>query len=42
MFVNACTFLGHRISSDGISVEEDKVKSMKEWPTPKIVKDVQI
>ena len=35
MFVNTCAFLGHRISSDGISVEEDKIKEIKEWPTLK-------
>ena len=34
-------FLGYRISLDGLGMEEDKVKSILEWPTPKNVKEVQ-
>ena len=41
MFTNKCTFLGHQITPNGISVEEDKIKAIKEWPTPKNVKDIQ-
>ena len=34
-------FLGHRISSEGIHVMQDKVRAIEEWPIPKSVKDVQ-
>jgi len=33
--------LGNRISSDGISVKEDKIKVIKELPTPKNLKDIE-
>jgi hypothetical protein len=28
-------FLGYVISAKGIEVDEEKVKAIKEWPTPK-------
>ena len=34
-------FLGVVIGPDGIKMEEEKVKDVLEWPTPKYVKDVQ-
>jgi len=34
-------FLGVVIESEGIKMEEDKVKEVIDWPTPKCVKDVQ-
>jgi len=34
-------FLGVIIGPDGIKMEEEKVKRVLEWPTPKGVKDVQ-
>jgi len=34
-------FLGVVIGRDGIKIEEEKVKSVLDWPTPKCVKDVQ-
>jgi len=34
-------FLGVIIGLDGIKMEEEKVKGIVEWPTPKCVKDVQ-
>ena len=34
-------FLGYVISADGIHVDEDKVRAVREWPTPKIVSDVR-
>ena len=34
-------FLGVVIGADGIKMEEEKVKSVLDWPTPKCVKDVQ-
>jgi len=34
-------FLGVVIREDGIKMEEEKVKGVLDWPTPKCVKDVQ-
>ena len=33
-------FLGYLVSADGIHVDEDKVRAVREWPTPKTVSDV--
>jgi len=34
-------FLGVVIGEEGIKMEEEKVKGVLDWPTPKCVKDVQ-
>ena len=34
-------FLGFVVSTKGIEVDEEKVKAIKEWPTPKGAGDVQ-
>ncbi|XP_054154595.1 uncharacterized protein LOC128953145 [Oppia nitens] len=34
-------YLGHIVSSDGIKPDEDKIKSVKAFPIPKKVRDVQ-
>jgi len=34
-------FLGVVIGQEGIKIEEEKVKGVLDWPTPKCVKDVQ-
>jgi len=34
-------FLGVVIRLEGIKMEEEKVKEVLDWPTPKCVKDVQ-
>jgi len=34
-------FLGVVIEPDRIKIEEEKVKGVLDWPTPKCVKDVQ-
>ena len=34
-------FLGVVIGPGGIKIEEEKVKGVLEWPTPKLVKDIQ-
>jgi len=34
-------FLGVVIGPEGIKMEEEKVKEILEWPTPKCVKDIQ-
>ena len=39
--VREVEFLGVTIGPEGIKMEEEKVKRVLEWPTPKGVKDVQ-
>jgi hypothetical protein len=34
-------FLGYVISTKGIEVDEEKVKAIKEWPTPKSITEVK-
>ena len=34
-------FLGYVVSADGIHVDEDKVRAVREWPTPKTMSDVR-
>ena len=34
-------FLGYVVSSEGIKVDEEKVKAIQEWPTPKNMSDVR-
>ena len=34
-------FLGVVIGPEGIKMEEEKVKGVPDWPTPKCVKDIQ-
>ena len=34
-------FLRYMVSVDEIHVDEDKVRVVREWPTPKTVSDVQ-
>ena len=36
-FQQSISFLGHVVSGKGISMEEDKVKAIKEWPAPTTV-----
>ena len=38
---NSLEFLGFVVSSDGIRMAEDKLSAIKNWPTPRKVKDVQ-
>jgi transposase InsO family protein len=33
-FKQSISFLGHVISGEGISMEQDKVKAIEDWPTP--------
>ena len=40
-FVTKTNFLGFIISEDGVSMDPKKVAAVREWPTPKNVKDVQ-
>ena len=34
-------FLGHTITTDGISVDEDKVRAIQEWPVPQNVSELR-
>ena len=38
---NSLLFLGYVVSSEGIKVDEEKVKAIREWPTPKNANDVR-
>ena len=38
---NSLLFLGYVVSSEGIKVDEEKVKVVRECPTPKNVSDVR-
>ncbi|KAH9724552.1 hypothetical protein KPL70_007529 [Citrus sinensis] len=38
---NQIVFLGYAVSAKGIEVDEEKVKAIKEWPTPKSVSEVR-
>ena len=40
-FKKKIKYLGHIVSKDGISVDPDKVKAVKDWPTPKDNTEVQ-
>lgn len=37
---NILVFLGFVVSVDGIQVDEENVKAIREWPTPKTVGEV--
>jgi len=41
LFKNKVSFLGHQISAEGVSVEEDKIKAIRDWPIPQCVRDIQ-
>ena len=34
-------FLGYVVSAQGIEVDEENVKAIKEWPTPKSITEVR-
>ena len=38
---NQVVFLGYVVSAKGIEVDEEKVKAIREWPTPKSVTEVR-
>jgi len=40
-FVSSIDFLGHRISSEGLSMDPNKVSSVVNWPVPTNVKELQ-
>jgi hypothetical protein len=40
-FKSSISFLGHVVNSDGITMEQDKVKAIREWPPPKSITEVR-
>ena len=41
LFSTRVQFLGHVISADGVAPQEEKVKSVQEWPIPKNLSDLK-
>ena len=41
LFKESVLYLGHIVSAQGISTDPEKVRAVKEWPTPTTVKEVQ-
>ena len=39
--VNTCKYLGYILSPKGLTMAQDKIKAIVDWPTPRKVKDVQ-
>jgi hypothetical protein len=35
-------YLGYIVSSDGISIDKDRVKTISEWPKPRTVRDIRV
>ena len=40
-FKQRVSFLGHVVSSEGVSMEQDKVQAVRDWPIPTSVHDVR-
>ncbi|XP_062093992.1 uncharacterized mitochondrial protein AtMg00860-like [Humulus lupulus] len=40
-WVEEVVFLGHKVTKDGVSVDQVKVEAVKDWPKPKNVTDVR-
>jgi len=40
-FKHEVEFLGHNVGRDGVRMMEDKVQAIREWPTPRSVRDVR-
>ena len=41
LFKEEVSFLGHKVSVNGMSVEEDKIKAIRDWLKPSCVRDIQ-
>ena len=41
LFQEEVSFLGNRVSAQGVTTEEDKVQAVREWPVPQTVKAVR-
>lgn len=40
LFKRSVTFLGHVLDENGLSMEQDKIKAIQEWPRPKNKKEI--
>ena len=40
-FKDKIQYLGHVVTKEGISVDPEKIKGIKDWPVPKDVTDVR-
>ncbi|MCG8049377.1 MAG: RNase H-like domain-containing protein [Candidatus Thiodiazotropha endolucinida] len=40
-FKSEVTYLGHVVSEDGIKTDPEKIRALKDWPSPKGLKDVR-
>ena len=40
-FRREVTYLGHRVSEDGLSTDPDKISVVKNWPHPETVKELR-
>lgn len=41
LFCNEVKYLGHKIGEQGISTDDDKIKTIRDWTPPKCVKEVR-
>jgi len=41
LFNERIFFLGHMVSAEGIDPQEEKIRSIQDWPVPKCVRDVR-
>lgn len=41
LFQRRVSFLGHIVSTEGISADPTKIESVKTWPSPKTITDVR-
>ncbi len=41
LFQESVEFLGHTVSRDGVHASDDKVKTVREWPVPRNVREVR-
>ena len=41
IFKQSVLYLGHIVTGDGIATDPEKIKAIRDWPTPRTVRDVQ-
>ncbi len=41
LFQRKIKHLGHKVSKDGVSVDEDKIHAIKSWPKPKTIAEIR-